>query len=254
MPSLCLFSEIMPKIEYAELGGIVKQFGFDGIDLTVRPGGHVEPRLSNVDLVRAFESIDGAGLEYPMITTAVTSPFDPTALAVIALSGMTQVPLWVPGFWRADAPPQMRDMAGLMAIGTRYHIGMALHNHLAENAGEAPWDAMAMVGQLDPKWSGLFFDPIHAGENWEAALRKSLPRLKAVAIKDFKKPAVPCPMGEGIVDWSRFFGILAQASFVGPLSLRIEYKPKDEIAAINKDYAVARKFLTAAYTHSTGLS
>ena len=249
-PALCLFSEIMPKIEYAELGGIVKQFGFDGIDLTVRPGGHVDPRLANVDLVRAFESIDGAGLEYPMVTTAVISPFDNTALPVVALSGMTQVPLFVPGFWTPAAVAPMRELATLVGFGARYHIGMALHNHLGENSGEAAWSASAAVAQLDPRWSGLFFDPIHSGENWEAGLKQSLPRLKAVALKDFKvkdKQATPCPMGEGVVDWQRFFGILSQNAFFGPLSMRVEYKPKDEIAAVTKDYEFTRKALNAAY-------
>src|ERR1700753_533628 len=97
VPALCLFSGSVQGLEYSELPLIAKQLGFDGVDLTVRPGGHVEPRLSNVDLVRAVESITGEGLEMPIITTALLSPFDPTALAVLALSGRSGVDWFRPG-------------------------------------------------------------------------------------------------------------------------------------------------------------
>ncbi len=42
-PTLCLFSKHLPKLNYAELAAAVKQMGFDGVDLTVRPEGHVLP-------------------------------------------------------------------------------------------------------------------------------------------------------------------------------------------------------------------
>ena len=42
-------------------------------------GGHVDPRITNVDLIRAFESVRGSNLEVPMITTAINTPSDSTA-------------------------------------------------------------------------------------------------------------------------------------------------------------------------------
>ncbi len=253
LPSLCLFSQILSRITYTDLGEIVKQIGFDGVDLTIRPGGHVEPRLSSVDLVRAFESVRGAGLECPLITTALTSPMDPGALAVLAISGRTQIPLFRTGNWMPENVNYRRDIAGLVSIGSRYGIAMALHNYTGENAGEAPWDVAQALAPLDPKWAGAFFDPIHGRARWEEALLPLLPRLKAVAVKDFQltksgeSKAAPCPLGEGVVDWPHFFGMLAQAGFAGPLSLRIEYAPKDELAAIARDYEFARKQINAAY-------
>lgn len=247
VPALCLFSGSVQRLDYSDLPTIVKQLGFDGVDLTVRPGGHVEPRLSNVDLVRAIEEVRGPGLEVPVITTALTSPMDPTVLPVIAIAGHTQIPLFIPGFFRAESPTWKRDITGLVSIGTHYSMAMALHNYTAEDSGEASWDPIEAVAGFDPHWAGLYFDPIHAGANWEAALKRSLPRLRAVAVKDFDAKSQACPVGQGIVDWKRFFEILAQAKFYGPLSLRVGYHPKDEIAAISKDCEFARKKLEAAY-------
>jgi hypothetical protein len=250
VPALCLFSGSVQGLEYSELPLIAKQLGFDGVDLTVRPGGHVEPRLSNVDLVRAIEEVRGPGLEVPVITTALTTPFDPTMLPVVAIAGHTQVNLFIAGFFRTPNPNYLRDIGGLISVGSRYGMACALHNYMSDDLGEAPWDPVDLIRGFDPKWASLYFDPIHAGERWESELKRHLPRLRTVALKDFQIEggmAKPCPLGQGIVNWDKFFAILAEAKYYGPLSLRMNYRPKDEIASLTKDCAFARKKINVAY-------
>jgi sugar phosphate isomerase/epimerase len=82
----------------------------------------------------------------------------------------------------------------------------------------------------------------------------ALERIKMVAIKDFywekrggKWKMLMCPLGEGMVDWTKFFSILAAARFMGPTSLHMEYEPADEAAAIATDFAFLRKQVDAAY-------
>jgi sugar phosphate isomerase/epimerase len=82
----------------------------------------------------------------------------------------------------------------------------------------------------------------------------ALPRVKMIALKDFywekaggKWKTHSCPLGQGMVDWPRFFSIIAKAGFAGPISLHVEYDPPDELAAIAQDFAFAKKQLTAAY-------
>ena len=96
---ICGFSGNLAKVPYAQLGLIAQQIGYEGIDLTVMQGGHVDPRITNVDLVRAIESVRGPGLEVPMISTNVTSMSDPTAYAIMAITGHTQVHLFRLGYW-----------------------------------------------------------------------------------------------------------------------------------------------------------
>src|SRR5689334_7885531 len=62
-PMLCLFSKYLQKLEYVEIGAIIKQMGFEGCDLTVRKGGHVEPDKVQVDMLRSIESLRGDGVE-----------------------------------------------------------------------------------------------------------------------------------------------------------------------------------------------
>src|SRR3546814_1304052 len=47
------------------------EIGFDGVDLTVRPKGHVLPERVAEDLPRAVDAIRKAGLSHTMMTTAV---------------------------------------------------------------------------------------------------------------------------------------------------------------------------------------
>ena len=50
---LCLFSKHLPELGWGDLGRAVKDCGFDGVDLTVRGGGHVLPEKAADDLLRA---------------------------------------------------------------------------------------------------------------------------------------------------------------------------------------------------------
>ncbi len=114
-----------------------------------------------------------------------------------------------------------------------------------------------LVAGFDPKWASLYFDPIHAKEQWESELKRHLPRLRAVALKDFQMAdgvAKACPMGQGIVDWPKFFGILAAAKYYGPVSLHMNYHPKDEIGSLTKDCAFAHKQINLAYKTGIGES
>jgi L-ribulose-5-phosphate 3-epimerase len=266
-PPLIAFSQNLSQIEYPELGDIVKQMGFEGVDLTVRPGGHIEPRLANVDLVRAFEVMDGNGLLVPVITTAITTPMDRTAVPVIALSGMSKVPLFRPGDWPYGAANNImnrlgevqREFFGLVNVGRQYKIAGAFYNSTGDAVGASVWDIQRILEPLEPAWAGFYFDicnaTAHGGTgSWEISLRLALPRLKAVAVQDFtwekqngKWQMTKCPLGQGMVDWPKFFQMLAQANFTGPVTLMADYKSKDGPSALVADLQFARKQVQTAW-------
>jgi L-ribulose-5-phosphate 3-epimerase len=266
-PQVIVFSQNLIQIEYPELGDIIKQIGFDGVDLTVRPGGHVEPRLANVDQVRAFEVMEGAGLSVPVITTAITTPMDRASVPVIAFAGMSHVPLFRPGTWPYNNTPNVmgrlaevqRDLAGLVGIGRQYGTAAAFHNPTGDNVGAAIWDLQRVIEPFDPNSVGFYFDVCNAmaeggAGGWETALRMALPRVKAVTIQDFtwaKQDGhwqmTKCPLGQGMVDFPKFFQMLAQANYKGPVTLEIGYPAKDMPSALTRDLQFARKQLQTAW-------
>ena len=123
-----------------------------------------------------------------------------------------------------------------------------------------------MLVSVPPAAFGYCFDPaqavIEAGDpaGWEAALRAALPRLHAVALADVAfdhadesqeknlqpKPRI-CPLGEGVIDWKKFFAMLAAARFHGPISLHMDYTPRNPVSAMNKDLDFARTHVDEAW-------
>src|SRR5262249_2474757 len=139
-----------------------------------------------------------------------------------------------------------REMMALASIARAYNVAMAVHNMTGDNVGASLFEFSSMFRGIDPRWIGYDFDPGYAAEaggpdGGNLALRLAMPRLKAVTVRDFywskeggAWKAVPCPMGEGMVDWKTFFTALARIRYVGPITIEVKYPAKDELAAIRK--------------------
>jgi L-ribulose-5-phosphate 3-epimerase len=264
-PQLVVFSKHLPDLNYEELGKTAKELGFDGVDLTVRPKGHVLPERAAEDLPRAVDTLRKHGLSVPMITTEITSATDPAANPILRTAASLGIPFFKPGYWRyTKGPVEARvkevgaDVRRLAMLAAEHRIAMGLHNHSGDYVGEAVWDTWEMIRDLDPRWTGFYYDPGHAAiegglGGHDVSMRLALPRLKMVAVKDFiwRKEAsgwksVWCPMGEGAVDWKTALGALKGAGYSGPISVHAEYQTKDMVGSIRKDLAFLRTALGAA--------
>ena len=261
--TICFFSKHLPELQYNELAQWLHDAGFDGVDLTVRAGGHVLPERAAQDLPRAVEAISSHGLEVPMITTELTSAADPNARPILAAAGRLKIPFFKLGYWRygtdvlADVRKAASEVRALVELAREYGITAGFHNH-PRYVGFAGWDGRQVVEELDPKWIGYYYDVNNATEEgavmgWEVTLRLALARLKMAAFKDFywakvngKWTAVACPLGEGMVNWPKLFTLIAAARFTGPVSIHQEYKPADRMAAARADLEFVRKHLQAA--------
>ncbi len=265
-PDLCIFSKHMGKLSLEQLATTARQMGFAGVDLTVRPGGHVLPEKAVVDLPRAAEIIRAAGLHLPMITTAITSSSDLVARPVLTTAGKLGIPYWKAGYLRYDFDHLDRSLkettrmaAELAELSRQCGTACGIHNHSGNNLGAAVWDTYRAIESLDPKWIGFYFDPGHATiegglTGWRLSEALVLPRLKMVAVKDFywaKKNGAwePhwCPLGEGMVNWGEVFKVFAAGGFAGPVSLHIEYDAPDEMGAIAKDLAYLKGVVGRTY-------
>jgi sugar phosphate isomerase/epimerase len=236
--------------------------GYDGVDLTVMPGGHVDPSRYMVDLDRAFQTFQDAGIEVPMVTTGFTSPSQPYAYAILYVSAELGAHVCRLGAWPPPLAPEasgqlanirasmMRnDLAQFAATGTRCNITPLLANHARSYPGRSIPEVESMLTGIPPKAFGYCFDPVqaviegHSPNAWEAALQAALPRLGAVALSDVAldqdKPRL-CALGEGVIDWKKFFAALAAARFHGPVSMHMDYAPANGPNAMKKDLAFAR--------------
>jgi sugar phosphate isomerase/epimerase len=266
---ICFFSKFLPKMKPAQMARALKQIGYEGIDLTVRPQGHVAPEQVTEQLPAAVRDIRAEGLAIPLVTTELLSADEPTARPILATAGSLGVPLFKPGYYKyayKDVRRELREagarLRALADLARRSKVALGFHNH-GGFLGGVVWDAVGIVDPLDPRWAGYYFDTRHAfaegGQSgWKLAAHLVGPRVKAVSVKDFywKKTArgweiEKVPLGQGMVDVTGIFTVLAQHGFAGPISLHLEYDiPGGEgavLEAAGRDLAVLRKSLAAAY-------
>jgi L-ribulose-5-phosphate 3-epimerase len=273
--TLCFFSKHLPRMNARELGRTLKAMGFDGVDLTVRPGGHVDPQRVAADLPVFVDAIRHEGLALPMITTELLSDADPVAQPTLETAARLKIPFYKPGYYRykfVDVRTELeaagRQLRGLADLSRRHGMRLGYHNH-AGYIGGPVWDFAPFIEPLDASTVGYYFDVRHAvvegGDGgWRTAFDLVSPRLSMISLKDFfwEKTGGSwqqrhCPMGEGMVDWKRFFGMLAKARFHGPVSLHFEYEiagdtpaaqEKNTLAAAERDFAFVKARIVEAYS------
>jgi L-ribulose-5-phosphate 3-epimerase len=267
-PKFCFFSKHLSDLSVPDLASAVIDMGYDAIDLTVRPGGHVLPEKVTDDLPRALDTIRTKGTSVAMITTGLVSPTEPTARPILQAAAKAGIKLVKPGYWkyalkdvRAEISSMAKDVAGLAALAKEYGVELGVHNHTGY-IGASIWDLAPHMDTLDAHAVGYYFDPRHAvveggGVGWKTATLLVVPRLKMIAVKDFyweKQGGTwkikSCPIGEGMVEWPWFASTIVASKFAGPISQHFEYEipgatkadvAKNTMAAGKRDLAFIRQ-------------
>ena len=83
-PEVCIYSEQFQSLPIPRVCEVFKKIGADGIDLTVRPGGHIKPENAPKELPFAGAAAKEHGLKILMLTTSITSP-DRNAEGILAV-------------------------------------------------------------------------------------------------------------------------------------------------------------------------
>jgi len=275
-----LFSKHLQWLEYPEMAQTAKGLGLDGLDLTVRPGGHVVPERVKDDLPRAVEAMKKADLEISMMTTDIRDPSDKYTRDILETASKLGFRYYRMGPLYYDRnnsiPEQLNELKPkfreLAAMNKQYNIQGAYQNHAgSRNVGAAVWDIWELVKELDPRWMGCQFDIRHAtvegGTAWPIHFRLLTPYITTIIAKDFLWLKTEkgwkcqnCPLGVGMVDFPAYFKLVKQAGVTGPLSLHFEYElggankgarslsiPAEKVLkAMQRDLSVLKNWLAAA--------
>lgn len=252
MPPLCVFSKHLQFLDYPNLARTCRALGLDGVDLTVRPGGHVLPERVALDLPAAVEAIRAEGLDVPMITTRFVSGDDDGVREVLQTARECSIPYFRIGSHRYDVSgpilPQLErfteDVRSLTVIAEALEMTAGYHNHSGMLYVGAPlWDLCRMYEAIDSARLGSNFDVGHAAVEgafggWQITARMLAPWVRMVAVKDFvfdgNRPRWR-PLGEGIVNIAAFLNIFREhADFSGPVSLHFEYRVPSDDAMIDE--------------------
>lgn len=282
---ICVFSKHFQWTDWSETAALAREIGFDGIDFTVRKGGHVLPERVEQDLPRAVEIAHKAGLDVPMITAGIVDVESPHAESILRTASALGIHHYRWGGFLYDyARPidtqisELRARASKLAdLNAKYAMSAMYHTHSGpKQFGASIWDIWTVLNGLDPQSVGLNYDIGHATVEggyggWINSAHLVQKYMRGVALKDFRWGQnargewVPqwCAMGRGMVNFRGFFEILKKSDFAGPVQLHFEYPelggandgntkleiPKAKLAAIMKrDLDYTRSLMGSIYT------
>jgi sugar phosphate isomerase/epimerase len=241
----CVFSKHLQFLGWAEMAAAAKELGFDGIDLTVRKGGHVTPERVADDLPKAAEAIRKAGSRLTMITTDITDMTSAHAAPVLRAAkavGITHY-RWDGYKYKEGValPEQLKEFAprvkDLAAFNKELGLCAMYHTHSgAGRVGASQWDLWMLLRDLDKRHVSFNFDVAHATiegglGGWLHSTKLAMPHTGGIALKDFqwsrggngKWRVAWCPIGEGMVQTREFLKMAKAGGFTGPVQVHFEY-------------------------------
>ena len=245
-----------PVVETPEkLCELMKGAGYDGIQWTVRKGGHVEPADAVANLPRLVKIAESFGLKSRSICTDITADaagkpgLTPGAETVLKVAADCGIEMFRPAYFFYDAKTETFSQsldrirggfAALARLAARTGVKATYQNHSSWGPsvfGGLVWDVYECIRDLDPANVGLEYDPMHAffetNLSWSHGLELVAPWITSVDLKDFhyqSDPKNPKKMkkqmvaaGDGVVPWAEAKKLL-DANGVKPLYvLHFEY-------------------------------
>jgi L-ribulose-5-phosphate 3-epimerase len=247
-----LFTDNLADLTVAQACAAARDAGFDGLDLTLRPGGHVRPESAEVGLAEAKKAADAVGVSIPMVSTAITDVDSPHAEAIFAAAAHYGARLLKLGYWQytpfgtlAAQIDRARDrLRRLVELGRKYHVLPCVHCHSGRFvASGGPLLYLVLKG-FEPGEVGAYVDPMHMTiegglSGWELGLDLVAPWVALVGIKNFRWLPVAgerdrhgqqrwrweyCPLADGQAPLPEFMSYLRRLKYDGVVSLHSEYK------------------------------
>lgn len=239
---LRIFSKPLDSYDFGFMCECVSKAGIGGLDLTVRPGGKVEPADVEAKLPAYVEEAGKYNLLLDMMVTGIVDPGDPLTEIVLRTASKAGIKNYRLGYLEYDLktgiPESIKKFkqifAGIEGLNRKYNIRGGYQNHAGSRVGGPVWDLNEILLGLPSEYIGCQYDVRHAvvegANSWILGMHLIAPYIKSLAIKDLtwmtvrgKPAAVTVPMGEGMVNWDLFFRTVKQLNIVAPMTLHIEY-------------------------------
>ena len=241
---ICVFSKHLQWLDYPKMAAFAREAGFDGVDLTVRPGGHVEPERVERDLPLAVKAVKGEGLEVPMMVSAVNDPDASLSRRVLETAAEQEIRYYRMGYFRYSPDTSVKEvlsdtgrkMEKLARLNESLGIRGSYQNHAGSGYfGGSIWDLWMLMKDLPAEWLGSQYDlrpaVCESPNNWEYGMNLIAGRIHNLAVKDSRwtigedgnPRADLCPLGEGFAEFPVLLKAVSGREETPPASMHFEY-------------------------------
>ncbi|WP_423146922.1 sugar phosphate isomerase/epimerase family protein [Rubrolithibacter danxiaensis] len=279
-PKICIFSKHLQWLNYKDMAELVTEIGFDGIDLTVRKGGHVLPEKAVEDLPAAVETVRKAGVDVFMLSTDIQNAKEPFTEEILKAAAAKHIKYYRTGWFEYKNDTTIQDnlamikeqFSGLSELNKKHGTCGVYQNHAGANFGSPVWDLWLAIKDFHPDLISCQYDIRHAtvegANSWPLGLNILKNNIRTLDIKDFRWEknnnnqwqAKSVPLGEGMVDFKKYFSLIKQYNISGPMSLHYEYplggaeegakkisiSTKEFVTAVKKDLLYLKELLKEA--------
>lgn len=237
-----IFSKHLQFLNLKDMAEAATEMGFDGVDLTVRPKGHILPEQVDNELPKAVEAMRKMGFAPLMITTAVQDAGSATDKKVLEVAAKLRFQYYRMNWFNypdgKSIPESIKlfqqKVKDLSELNKKIGLIGCYQNHAGNSMGASIWELWELLKNSDQQHMGVQYDIRHAvvegGLSWPNGLRLIQSQIKTLAIKDFKWEkkngewtVMDTPIGEGMVDFKTYFKLLKQYQVNPPVSLHLEY-------------------------------
>ncbi|HWS01753.1 MAG TPA: TIM barrel protein [Prolixibacteraceae bacterium] len=240
---VCAFTKCLQFLNFDQIAEVLARLEFDGADITVRPGGQIEPENVKAELPKAVKTLQKSGVGLPMIVTGVTDANDPLSVEVLKVaadSGIRYYRMgWLAYDFKKSIQQNLDEFKGMFERLARLNEKLGIHggyqNHSGLHLGAPVWDLYDLVKDVDPKYLGVQYDIRHAvtegGYSWILGMKRVEPWIRTICIKDFVWAKDPkrgwrhqnVLLGEGMVKFDEFLKEYAGLKVEAPISIHFEY-------------------------------
>jgi len=240
--SVHIFSKHLQFLDFKTTGQMAAEMGFSGVDLTVRPKGHVTPESVKIDLPKAIREIKESGSNCEMITTNIENIHNPLDIDILEAAAKSGVKYYRTNWYKYAKEQTMLDVLKMYQnqikdlgnVNKKLGLVGCYQNHAGIDIGSSFWEVKKLLETVDSDYFGTQYDIRHAvaegGFSWENGLQLLQSHIKTIVLKDFKWArvngqwkAINTPIGEGMVDFDKYFKLLKKYRLNPPVSLHLEY-------------------------------
>jgi sugar phosphate isomerase/epimerase len=267
-PKVCVYTEHFQSLPIPDVCQVFKQIGVDGLDVTVRPGGHIEPRDTKIELPKAARAARDHGLEIMMLTTGITA-VDRNAEEILATCQQLGIGRIKLGYYSAGKFGKLaeqldgvrRQLDDVVKLAAKYEVRPCVHVHSGATIPSNGFMLYHLIREMPPDRIGAYLDSYHmtmtgGAGSWRQAIDLLAPWVSLVALKNFQWERIGrdeegqqqwrtnyCRLEDGVATIPEFVSTIHEAGYRGFYTLHTEYRlpVKECIKLTTEDFAFLRK-------------
>jgi len=245
-----MFSKHLQELSIVEAARRAQAIGFEGLDLTVREGGHIAPEDARTQLPEAKRALADLGMDIPMLTTNISSTESPHAEEIMTMAQSLGIANLKLGYWpyrpfgsiHAQLDDVRRKLDGLEKLAGETGVRLCIHTHSGNTLSAVEAVVYLLLKDRDPRRLGAYVDPMHmtvegGKSGWQQGLDLVQDYIALMSVKSagwFRTDnpetgeatwqAKLVPVQQGTVRWREFLSCMQQVGFEGTVSFHSEYQ------------------------------